>query len=132
MIFCEFLPIRYVWPKLDKFIYDNVWQSVTRNRSEKGKIKWFQTCSSRDACSELTHLSQSHNRVNWIFLWTLSHKLYLAQTCQNRLQQFLAICCTELIKTRKKKVILNMQWWHLLNCLIWKSKNLKSSYALLS
>jgi len=34
--------------------------------------------------------------------------LAFARTCQNLLRQYLAICCTELIKKKENKVILNM------------------------
>jgi len=61
--FSEFLPIRCVWPKLDKLLYDSIWQSSAQNRSKEGKTKWFQTCSSCNACFEFTHLLQINNRV---------------------------------------------------------------------
>jgi len=35
------LPIKCVWPKLDKFLYDNIWQSVAQNRSKKEKQSDF-------------------------------------------------------------------------------------------
>jgi len=62
--FREFLHIRCILPKLVKFFYDNMWQSAAHYRSKKGNRKWFQRCSSSKACSELTHLVQSHNRVS--------------------------------------------------------------------
>jgi len=75
MKFCEFWQLRCVLPKVDKFLYDNIWQSVAQNRSKKGKRKLIRTCSRGNACFELTHLLESHNRVNWTFLWYISEFL---------------------------------------------------------
>ena len=35
--FCEFVHVRRIWPKLDKFLYGNIWQSIGQNRSKKAK-----------------------------------------------------------------------------------------------
>jgi len=32
--FCEIFHTRCTWPKLDKFLYDNIWQSTARTRSK--------------------------------------------------------------------------------------------------
>jgi len=61
--FSEFSLIRCVQPELDKLLCDNIWQSSAQNRSKEGKTKAFQTCSSCNACFELTHLLRSSNRV---------------------------------------------------------------------
>ena len=46
-----------------------MWQSAAQNRSKKGKIKWFQTCSSGNACFQLTHFLQSSNGF---FYWQIN------------------------------------------------------------
>ena len=50
-----------------------------------------------------TMSQQGQLNICVIFLWSFAQKLYLAQTCQIRLRQCLAICSTESIKNRKTK-----------------------------
>jgi len=42
--------MRCVWPKLNQLLHDNIWQYAAQNRSKEGKTKWYQTCSSGNAC----------------------------------------------------------------------------------
>jgi len=41
VIFCEFLLIRCVWPKLNEFLYDNIYKCAAHNLSKKEKQSDF-------------------------------------------------------------------------------------------